>query len=214
MNSKVKLVSSLIFLISAGVLVFTACYPDYGLSVADYDTVLTRYDRNVNFDLFSSYAMPDTVLHLVPEGEKDDLTREYDNLVLTEVANQMATLGYTRVTDTTQSVDIIVLVSAAKSEWRVLDYYPPGSGWWGWYPWYPGGGWYPWYPGYIGEYKFATGSIFLSIIDSESSEENVIPLWGAFLNGLANSDTPSGVRQRIRSGINQAFAQSAYLKTN
>jgi hypothetical protein len=39
------------------------------------------------------------------------------------------------------------------------------------------------------------------------------PVWSAALNGLVG-DTRSGAATRITNGINQAFAQSPYLKVN
>jgi hypothetical protein len=126
----------------------------------------------------------------------------------------MDALGYTRVTDTTQTVSVVVLLSAIKSDWQVSGYYP--GGYWGWYPYYPGGGWYPYYPGYAYSYEFTTGTVFVTMIDPEKRNSNDpanSPVWGATLNGLAG-DSRSGTATRITNGINQAFAQSPYLKVN
>lgn len=194
-----------------------SCYRDYGLTVQDYDVVFTKYDTEADFTQFPKYAMPDTVLHLVPEDQEDDLGRTYDALILSEVARHMQAYGYERITDIAQieETDVIVLISAAKSDWLVYDYYPPG--WWGWYPWYPGGGWwYPWYPGWGTVTSFSTGSIFVTMIDRERTDpENqaIVGYWGAVINGLLG-DTASGVRGRIIDAVNQAFAQSEYLKIN
>lgn len=190
-----------------------SCYPDYGLTVQDYDMVLTLYDNSVDFAQFNTYAMPDSVLHPVPEGRNDDLTRAYDDLVLSLVSSNMADLGYTRITDDSgPDPDVIILVTALKSDWQVSSYYPGGGWWyWGWYPYYP---YYPYY-GY--SYTFSTGTFLISMIDTEDfslDNNTAITYWGAALNGLADYDVSSGVRNRITDGINQAFAQSPYLKTN
>ena len=129
-----------ILIIVALATVFVAglsCYRDYGLTTADYDMVLTLADPNAVFSNYSTYALPDTVIHPVPDGETDDLTRLFDSQIISDVARNMDALGYTRVTDTTQSVDVVVLITATKSDWQVSGYYP--GGYWGWYPWYPGG---------------------------------------------------------------------------
>ena len=215
MNSKGKFFSILVFVMLASALVLTSCYPDYGLNLSDFDMVLTGYDKSTDFAKLQTYAMPDTVLHPVPEGKTDDLTRDYDELVLSLIAQNMAKYGFTRITDTTQTVDAVILVSAVKSDWQIYNYYP--GYWWGWYPGYPGGPWYPWYPGYGTSYKFTTGTLFITMVDPENFDPDnnaVTTLWGALLNGLVDGDTPSGVRQRIQSGINEAFAISPYLKTN
>ena len=206
-----------IFLIVALGLVFVAglsCYRDYGLTTADYDMVLTLADPNAVFSNYSTYALPDSVIHPVPDGQTDDLTRAFDARIISDVVRNMNSLGYTRVTDTTQTVDVVVLLSAIKSEWQVSGWYP--GGWSGWYPWYPGGGWYPGYPGYGYSYNFSTGTIFVTMIDVAKwnpDSPGDSPVWSAALNGLAG-DTRSGTATRITNGINQAFAQSPYLKVN
>jgi hypothetical protein len=191
-----------------------SCYQDYGLTTADYDMVLTLADPNVVFTNYSTYALPDTIIHPVPDGQIDDLTRVFDSQIISDVARNMDALGYTRVTDTTQTVSVVVLLSAIKSDWQVSGYYP--GGYWGWYPYYPGGGWYPYYPGYAYSYEFTTGTVFVTMIDPEKRNSNDpanSPVWGATLNGLAG-DSRSGTATRITNGINQAFAQSPYLKVN
>jgi hypothetical protein len=108
----------------------------------------------------------------------------------------------------------VVLISALKSDWQVSGWYP--GGWWGWYPWYPGGGWYPGYPGYGYTYNFSTGTVNITMIDPQRWDPNnpeVGPVWSGALNGLLG-DTRAGASTRIRNGINQAFAQSPYLKVN
>ena len=204
-----------IFIIVALGMIFVAglsCYRDYGLTTADYDMVLTLADPDAIFSNYSTYAMPDTVIHPVPDGVTDDLTRAFDSQIISDVARNMDALSYTRITDTTQTVDVVVLISATKSDWQVSGWYP--GGWWGWYPWYPGGGWYPGYPGYGYSYSFSTGTILITMIDPEKWDPNAIangPVWGGALNGLIG-DTRAGVSTRIRNGINQAFAQSPYLR--
>jgi hypothetical protein len=207
-----------IFIILALGMVYVAglsCYPDYGLTTADYDMVLTLSDPNTIFSNYATYAMPDTVIHPVPDGQNDDLTRVYDSQIINDVARNMNALGYTRVdTNASNPPDVVVMLSAIKSDWQVSGWYP--GGYWGWYPWYPGGGWYPYYPGYGYSYEFTTGTVFITMIDFMNwnpDESGDSPVWGATLNGLAG-DTRSGTATRITNGINQAFAQSPYLRVN
>ena len=98
----------LVAIIATATVVIFSCYPDYGLGVSDFDMVLTTYDKGVDFGQFATYAMPDTVMHLKPEGITDDLTRAYDSDVLEAVEQNMEEFGYTRITDTTQTVDVVV----------------------------------------------------------------------------------------------------------
>ena len=207
-----------IFLVMSLVMVFVAglsCYRDYGLTIADYDMVLTLADPEAIFTDYATYALPDTVIHPVPDGQQDDLTREFDARIISDVVRNMNAQGYSRVdTNTANPPDLVVLISALKSDWQVSGWYP--GGWWGWYPWYPGGGWYPWYPGYGYSYSFSTGTILITIIDRDKWDPDApgdSPVWGAAMNGLAG-DTRSGTATRITNAINQAFAQSPYLKIN
>lgn len=196
-----------------GIMLFVgiSCYRDYGLTTADYDMILTNFDPNADFSSYSTYALPDTVIHPVPEGQEDNLTREFDAQIISDVRRNMNALGYTEVdTNAANPPDVVVLIGALKSEWQVSGWYP--GGWWGWYPWYPGGGWYPYYPGYGYSYSFSTGTIFIAMIDPEKRDEanNVVgTVWGGIVNGLTG-DTRQATRSRITSAINQAFYQSAY----
>ena len=193
----------------AMVIVFVAglsCYPDYGLTTADYDMVLTLYDTNNDFSGYVYYAMPDTIIHPVPDGQTDDLGRDFDSRIIADVVRNMNSLGFQRITDTTQisQTDVIILLSAYKQEWVVNGWYP--GGWWGWYPWYPGYGY---------SYNYSTGTVFISMIDVEKYDPNAqinSTVWNAGLNGLTG-DTRTGTSTRIRNAINQAFAQSSeYLQ--
>jgi hypothetical protein len=207
-----------IFVMVALGIVFVAglsCYRDYGLTTADYDMVLTLANPDAVFSNYSTYALPDTVIHPVPDGKQDDLTRDFDARIIGDVRRNMNALGYQEVdTSASNPPDVLVLLSAIKSDWQVSGWYP--GGWWGWYPWYPGGGWYPWYPGYGYSYNFTTGTIFITMIDVANwnpDSPGDSPVWGAALNGLAG-DTRSGTATRITNGLNQAFSQSPYLKIN
>ncbi len=94
-----------------------------------------------------------------------------------------------------------------------------GGGWWGgWYPWYPG---YPcyycYYPPYVGYQTYEVGSIVLDmyniqkILGTNPIPENPDPSWVAAMRGLLSSQ-PETNSTRTVTGIQQAFAQSPYLK--
>jgi hypothetical protein len=191
-----------------------SCYRDYGLTTADYDMILTLYDNENDFTGYVTYALPDTVIHPVPDGEEDDLPRTFDSQMIADVVRNMNAMGFTRV-DTTAAnpPDVVVVITATKQEWTVGGYYP--GYWWGWYPWYPGGGWYPYYPGYGYSYEFSTGTVFITMIDVDKYDPDAqlnATVWNATINGLAG-DSRTSTSARIRSAINQAFAQSSsYLQ--
>jgi hypothetical protein len=187
-----------------------ACYPGDALTVEEADVVVTLFDKVADFASKQSYAMPDSILHLVPEGETDDISRDYDAMVLSTVATNMATLGFTREGDPADA-DVFVLVSVFAQDQLGYAYYP----WWGWYYPYSGccwyGGWYPWYPASGAVYEYRSGTVFMEMVDpalADSTLERVPSIWVGAVNGLVEGNA---VPERIADGITQAFEQSPYL---
>ena len=180
--------------------VVSSCYPDYGLTVEDYDAVATYYDGGTDFGAFKKYYLIDTVRHVIPPGSRDDISRDVDPVILTAVDGHLKALGYIP-TVRPDSADIAVQTSITKQEYLV--YY--GWGWWG--------GWY--WPGYyppVYTYNYSAGTIVLDMADAKASiaSRQVKSVWFALLQGLAD-DAPARAQQRIRNGISQAFEQSPYL---
>ncbi len=213
MNNKRKSIAAVIVLFLLSLVVYS-CYPDYGLSTADYDTVITLFDNQADFTK-PTYAMPDTVVHFVKEGTpEDEIDRSKDALILQTIASNMANLGYQRVpVDTIQDPPgYVMLVGVTTTDNYGAIYYPgwgywPGWGWWGGYP-----GWG--YPGGSVVYSYTTGTIFMTMIDPDKriAGEKYGAVWLARLNGvLSNSLNTSA---RITQRINDAFKQSPYLGTN
>ncbi|MCI0451610.1 MAG: DUF4136 domain-containing protein [Candidatus Latescibacteria bacterium] len=189
-----------------------SCYPGDQLTVEDSDIIVTLYDPDADFAAMQSYAMPDTIVHVVQDGGIDDISRAYDDDVLTQVASNMGALGFTRETDPNLA-DVFVLVSVAANDQVGYTGYPWGD-YWGWYyPYSPGWGWgyYPWYGGGGTVYTYRSGTVFMQMIDpaaADSSLSLVPTIWIGALNGLVEGDA---VEERILDGIDQAFAQSPYL---
>jgi hypothetical protein len=181
----------------------SSCYPDYGLTVADYDAVATYRKEGNEFGAYRKFYLKDTVQHILPPGGSDNFTRAYDNTILTSVENNLEAVGYVR-TMVLDSADVAVQTSVTTQEYMV--YYGWG-GYWGWY-------WPGYYPPVYG-YSYSTGTIVLDMADVLRSNESdqVESVWMAFLQGLANQTTGSATETRIRNGINQAFIQSPYLGT-
>jgi hypothetical protein len=213
-NKKKKLVVLFSLIMLSSFLLYS-CYPDYGLSVTDFDTVITVFDENANFKQ-PTYAMPDTVVHLVDEGTpEEDIDRSKDRLILSTVADNMQALGYERVAvDTTAAAPaFVILIGATSSENYVRVYYPGWGYWggWGWWGGYPGYG----YPGGSATYNYTTGTIFLSMLEPEKinpDDGTYGAVWLARMNGVLSSSVNSN--SRIKQRINDAFNQSPYLGAN
>jgi hypothetical protein len=185
-----------------------SCYPGDELTVGETDMVVTLFDQNVDFSTKQTYAMPDTVIHLVDEGLTDDVSRVYDATLLSQIESNLDALGFTRVTDPALA-DVFVLTAATVNDYTGYAYY--GWYWDYWYGYPPGWGWYPWYPSYGTTYSYSIGTILVVMADpaaADDATERTPPIWTAGLNGLADKTTNA---QRIKSGIDQAFAQSQYL---
>jgi hypothetical protein len=182
-------------------LALSSCYPDYGLTVTDYDAVATYHKPDVTFGGYLKFFLKDTVQHVLPPGGDDDFTRAYDQTILTSVENNLEAIGYVR-TMVRDSADIAVQTSVTKQEYMV--YYGWG-GYWGWY-------WPGYYPPVYG-YTYSTGTIVIDMADVLRSNESdqVESVWMAFLQGLAGETSGSATESRIRTGIDQAFIQSPYL---
>jgi Domain of unknown function (DUF4136) len=212
---KKKLVGLFSILILSSFVLYS-CYPDYGLTTSDYDTVITLFDNNADFNK-PTYAMPDSIVHFVEEGTpEDEIDRSKDALILSTIASKMASLGYQRVTvDTTMDAPgFALLVGVTTAENYATAWYPGWGYWggWGWWGGYPGWG----YPGGSVTYSYTTGTIFMTMLDPD--KDNIIDgnkfgaVWLARLNGvLSNSLNTSA---RITQRINDAFNQSPYLGAN
>ena len=187
-------------------LALNSCYPDYGLTVTDYDAVATYHKPDVNFGGYTTFYLRPTVQHILPPGGNDDLTRAYDETILTSVEKNLEALGYVKTLDSA-GADLAVQTSLTKQEYMV--YY----GWGGYYGW--GWGWPGYYPPVYG-YTYSTGTIVVDMADVLKSEESneVDSVWMAVLQGLAGQTSGSATQSRIRNGINQAFIQSPYLGTD
>lgn len=202
------------YILAGGILLLAislliSCYPGDELTVSDTDTVITLFSKDADFSVQTTYAMDDSIIHLVAEGERDDISRNFDDEILAGIEANMAALGYQKIDDpATADVNILVAIS-------VRDYtgYAYTGGYWGyWYGYYPPGwGWYPYYPSGGYTYSYSIGSIFILMTNPPAVDVNgkpAAPIWIAALNGLADAGSTA---TRIENGIDQAFAQSKYL---
>lgn len=207
-----------------GVLVAAlACYPGGSpTGVEDFDAAITLYDQEVNFASFATWAMPDSVVHLVPEGIDPDrlpeLSREFDDLILDLVETNMNAAGYTREFNAdANGADLIMLVGAIAVE---NTNYWVSQPWWDWYGYWPGWGFpgypgygpgYGWYypPTYVGSTSFDQGTLALTLVDPNRGDGEELPVvWTGIVRGLAGQANTSS---RLTTEINQVFAQSPYL---
>jgi len=198
--------------VAVAIAVVVSCYPGDQLTVEEADVVVTLFDDQTDFGTLQSYAMPDTIVHLVDDGAEDDIRRDFDDEVLAQVEAEMAAMGFTREVDP-NNADALMLLSVATREQVGYTGFPWG-GYWGWYYPYPpnwGWGWYPWYGGGGTIYTYRTGTVFMQLLDpaqADSIEQKTPTVWVGAINGMIEG---TAIEDRIADGIRQAFAQSPYL---
>jgi hypothetical protein len=206
-----QIVIPIMIILLAGI--FGGCFPFGPEDVSDFDIVATLYNENYNFRQVTSFAMPDSIAHIT-DGSTSNISRQYDQIILDQVASNMQALGYERELDPeTNGADVLVTVSITNSSYNV---YAGGgySNYWGWYGGYGYESGYGYsYPGYGGtNYEVRTGTLIIQIIDPNNPDanNNLPTQWIGLVNGLTD-DTAFNVRTRLVNTINQCFVQSPYL---
>ncbi|UCC83212.1 MAG: DUF4136 domain-containing protein [Gemmatimonadota bacterium] len=205
-------------------LALAACYPGEPTEISEFDTVATLFDVDADWGSFQTYAMPDTVIHLVAEDQDElPVSRDFDQEILALVRQRIESYGYAEPLDPVATPpDVIFLVSVTASENWVGWVSPCWWCYWGWWPgwgyyppgWGPGWGWY--YPPSGGVARFKTATLYVDMVDPTSpfevAQDSVIPIyWTAAMNGVLGGSA-TGTESRLNTSINQAFDQSTYLQ--
>ena len=200
-----------------------ACYPKGANYTEELDLVYTNYNKDFGFKSVHTFAISDSVIKITgqaaddPDGNHrpDMANPTYAAALVNTIKQSMATYGWT-VVDKNSNPDMIILCATMTTtniyyyyDWWYWGWYYPGyNPGWGWY--YPG--WY--YPPYVTGYRSGSAFIQMTLHNPPPGPgENIAVEWNAILNGLAEGST-SSIATRIQTGVNQAFAQSPYLKIN
>jgi len=218
-----------------------ACHPATINDASETDTVVTRKAESYDYSGNRTYDIPDSIADLcevdsgrLPIGEAgasgndrperpdagsldcNEITHKFDEAVLKEIRSNFEKLGYVRIhTDADNKPDVAVLVGAISSNnWVAYTYYPwyYYGYWWPYYP--PGWGvYYPYYP-VTSVVNYPTGTLMIDLVsvkDADPEAERTPVIWTASIAGLlAQGDTDTVTR--VNQTIDQAFAQSQYLK--
>lgn len=205
-----RLFTYFIFAATAGLLL-AGCYPAGPDYTEDLDAVYTVYDEQYDFVGKSTYAMPDQIVTDVQITNGGDTIYEYmkpvyADQILARIDANMSALGWTKV-DVSADPDVLLMPAGLSSTTYFYDY---------WYGWWYGGYWGYWgwyYPPYYTVSSYTTGSMIIAMADPNiDSPINRSPaIWLGVANGLL---TNSGNITRALDGVDQAFEQSSYLKTN
>lgn len=193
----------------------TACRknPDTGKLSTDF-VVQTSRSADANFQNFKTFFISDTIALATTNPNDSIWTDAKAKQLVATVKQNMTSRGYTLVNRNAKP-DLGMELFAVK-DLNVGVIYP---GWWWGYWGYWGGcywgycGYPPYYPWTGMIYTVPTGTLILDMIDlkNATSHENLTVVWGSVMSGGigTSSDLQLGV-----NAINQAFTQSAYLRSN
>jgi hypothetical protein len=195
----------LVMAMIAGLSILWGCYPDGAEYYEETDVVYTNYDDTYNFASKGTYSMPNKIVKITGElkdGEDPEFVKEPQNTqVLQKIEANMTAMGYTKVTD--PATADLVLFPAVWTNTTIYYYYD----YWCWYyPYYCGWGW-----GYPSYSSYTTGTLLMTLIADGDEYVQPTNVWTATANGLMSGYYDVS---RVNKAIDQAFKQSAYLKTN
>ncbi len=181
--------------------------PEY---TEELDLVATNHDSEFPFASQGTYSMPDQIVKITgdPAAPPEFIKDIYAIPMLAVIDANMAALGWTKV-DVNAGPDVQLLPAAWTTTTIIYGGYYGGYYCW-YFPFYCGGGWY--YP-YTPTTSFSTGTMLMTMVNpNKESTDGSLPLvWTAAMNGLLTNTFDIS---RLQQGINQAFTQSPYLKTN
>lgn len=206
-----------ILFFSALALLAVACHKEPSPQDGDNEyLVYTSPSKNVNFSQFQTFDLADSLL-IIGQSDKPVYSQSNEALALIQaVRTNMEKLGYI-YTPANPDADLgIQMTYVIKTEKYVQYYNDPY--WWLDYPGYwPSGYWGNWtgfyYP-YPVTYTYTTNALITDMVNltNEVQEGEALEVvWTSYIGGPAGSSVQSDVN-RMKTSIDQAFAQSPYLK--
>ena len=206
-----------ILLISALALLAAACqkepYPQDGDS--EY-LVYTSPAKDADFSDFTTFDIADSLL-IIGQSAKPEYSQSNNALAIIQAfRTNMEKLGYI-YTPSNPDADLgIQLTYMIKTE-RFVQYYNDPY-WWLDYPgyWSPGiwGDWYGYYYPRPMVYSYSTNALVADMVDLTAEQgdgKSLEVIWSVYIGGPAGPSAAYDV-QRMKASIDQAFAQSPYLK--
>jgi Domain of unknown function (DUF4136) len=177
--------------------------------------VITNRDSKADFTTYDTYHISDTVTYIsnVPAADSV-IVGANAKLLVDAVKANMTARGYTLVARTANPHLGVRLTAIKQVEAGVV--YPPG--WWGGYWGYPGWCYYGCYPPYYPypvAYSYNVGDLLIDMLDVKNAgaNHNLKSIWISDVGGVLSSTTPTNFNMAV-DGINQAFLQSPYIKSN
>ena len=206
-----------ILFISAAVLLLAACHKEpYPQDGDNGYLVYTSPGKDVNFKNYKTFDIADRLL-IIGEKDKPVYSQSQSALALIQAYRiNMEKAGFI-YTPSNPDADLGVQLTYVIKTERYVKYYDDPY-WWLDYPGYwPAGYWGSWtgyyYPRPV-VYTYTSNALLADIVNLTGEQEEGKPLevlWTSYIGGPASSSLQQDV-QRLTSAVDQAFAQSPYLK--
>lgn len=206
-----------ILFISAAVLLLAACHKEPYPQDSDKEyLVYTSPGKDVNFKNYKTFDIADSLL-VIGEKDKPVYSQSQSALALIQAYRiNMEKAGFI-YTPSNPDADLGVQLTYVIKTERYVKYYDDPY-WWLDYPGYwPAGYWGSWtgyyYPRPV-VYTYTSNALLADIVNLTGEQEEGKPLevlWTSYIGGPASSSLQQDV-QRLTSAVDQAFAQSPYLK--
>ena len=205
-----------ILLIPAVIILAFACQKE---PVTDGDNeylVYTAPGKNVTFSSFSTFDLADSLL-VIGQSSKPEYSQSNNALALIQqVRTAMENAGYI-YTPSNPDADLGIQMTFVVKTERYVQYYNDPY-WWLDYPgyWSPGfwGDYTGFYHPYPVSYTYSTNSLMVDMVNlttPKTGTEALEVVWSAYIGGPAGFG-PNTDLDKMKVAINQAFAQSPYLK--
>lgn len=206
-----------ILFISAAVLLLAACHKEpYPQDGDNGYLVYTSPGKDVNFKNYKTFDIADSLL-VIGEKDKPVYSQSQSALALIQAYRiNMEKAGFI-YTPSNPDADLGVQLTYVIKTERYVKYYDDPY-WWLDYPGYwPSGYWGNWtgyyYPRPV-VYTYTTNALLADIVNLTGEQDAGKPLevlWTSYIGGPASSSLQLDI-QRLTSAVDQAFAQSPYLK--
>ncbi len=151
---------------------------------------MSHKSPNADFSQYSTYSISNSILYVKGENDKQRISNELTQHIISTVEKNMNSLGYSKVDSSSDDPDLIVDLIYIVNTFTSTSYYQ--NYWWDWSYWWDWGGWDPFYPYYPYPVypvssSYSAGSLIVDIADVTSldiSTDNEIPvIW----HGLARA---------------------------
>lgn len=176
--------------------------------------VVTVVDSGPSLRTARTFVLPDTIVEL-PAGSQT-ISHAEDQRITASIRSHLVGLGWRDIGSVSQTrPDVIVLV-AASTRIQTGVTYTDWFGAWGYLPYWGAGVGSSWAwgaPAGAIPYVYEAGTLLVTMLDlrGENAALGSIPLlWAAAVDGVVSG--PAVTAERALEGIDQAFAQSAYLQ--